>query len=93
MSRSSHTQLAFAFRSELRLVRLERGMTQANLAESLGVPQSYVSKLESGERRIDFIETLEICGALGITVSELVTRMEKAAKAQRRISVRKATSR
>jgi transcriptional regulator with XRE-family HTH domain len=55
-------------------------MTQASLAESLGVPQSYVSKLESGERRIDFVETLEICEALGVSVGDLVARMGATAK-------------
>lgn len=39
-------------------------VTQAELAERLGLHQSYVSKFESGDRRIDVVEFLQICRAL-----------------------------
>ncbi|MBM5817668.1 MAG: helix-turn-helix transcriptional regulator [Cyanobacteria bacterium K_Offshore_surface_m2_239] len=45
--------------------RLIAGLTQAELAISLSVPQSFVSKYETGERRIDVVEFLFICRALG----------------------------
>ena len=44
--------------------RLASGMTQEDLAHRLGKPQSYVSKLETGERRIDIIEFLDITKAI-----------------------------
>ncbi|WP_242541698.1 helix-turn-helix domain-containing protein [Leptolyngbya sp. Cla-17] len=40
----------------LRTARHETGLTQKEVAEQLGVPQSYMSKCESGERRVDVIE-------------------------------------
>lgn len=40
----------------LRLARLEAGFTQTKVARLIGRPQSYVSKIESGERRVDVIE-------------------------------------
>lgn len=46
-------------------IRLEAGATQADLASTLNVPQSFVSKYETGERRIDVVEFLLICRALG----------------------------
>ena len=52
-------------------------MSQADLAERLGVPQSFVSKYESGERRIDLLELRLISSALNIPLVALVTRIEK----------------
>lgn len=48
-----------AFRQRLRQAREEAGLKQAEVARILGKPQSFVSKCESGERRVDFIELLE----------------------------------
>ena len=42
------------------IARKEGGITQAELAEKLVRPQSFVSKIESGERRIDVVEFLQI---------------------------------
>jgi transcriptional regulator with XRE-family HTH domain len=41
---------------KLRQARLESGFTQEQVAEKLGKPQSYVSKSEAGERRLDITE-------------------------------------
>ncbi len=46
--------------------RKSAGITQVGLAERLGRPQSFVSKYERGERRLDVIELCEVCHALGI---------------------------
>ena len=40
----------------LKRARLEAGLTQAQVAEALGHAQSFVSKCESGERRVDVVE-------------------------------------
>jgi transcriptional regulator with XRE-family HTH domain len=40
--------------------RLDAALTQAKVAELLARPQSFVSKSESGERRVDFIELLHL---------------------------------
>jgi len=42
----------------LKQARLDAGLTQAEVASLLSRPQSFVSKSESGERRIDFIELI-----------------------------------
>jgi transcriptional regulator with XRE-family HTH domain len=52
--------------------RLARGLTQTVLAQQLGRPQSYVSKFERGERRLDVIEFLEVTKALGVDPRRLI---------------------
>ncbi len=51
----------------LRTIRRERGVTQVQLAERLGWPQSMVSKYERGERQLYFAEVVGIWEALGIS--------------------------
>jgi transcriptional regulator with XRE-family HTH domain len=58
------------FRRLLKELRSARNLTQAQLADRLGLPQSYVSKYETGERRLDFIETAAICDALDMGLPE-----------------------
>jgi transcriptional regulator with XRE-family HTH domain len=60
----------------VRKIRLEAGLRQADLARKIGQPQSFVSKYESGERRIDVLELRQICTALGVTLGEFVRRFE-----------------
>lgn len=50
----------------LRQRRKENGLTQAALATVLQKPQSFVSKYESGERLLSFVETIDVCRALNI---------------------------
>lgn len=61
----------------LRQVRLGAGLRQSDLADQLGQPQSFVSKYESGERRLDLLEVRQICMAVGISLTEFVERLEK----------------
>lgn len=60
--------------SVLRQVRLDADLTQAVLAERLGQTQSYVSKYESGEQRLDLVEIEAICKAVGISLAEFVDK-------------------
>ena len=64
------------FCEALRDMRRIAGVTQQALAESLGVPQSFVSKYETGERRLDFLETRKVCQALGQSILELNRRLD-----------------
>lgn len=62
----------------LRNVRTDAGLTQEDVAERLGKPQSFVSKYESGERRLDVLELREVCAACGISLLSFVERLEAA---------------
>jgi transcriptional regulator with XRE-family HTH domain len=44
---------------------------------SLGRPQSFISKYEHGERRLDFVEVLEIAQALGVDPGELIGELQR----------------
>lgn len=56
MGSSIYSERYKAFLKRLRAARKEAGLTQVEVAERLKVPQSYISKSESGERRVDIIE-------------------------------------
>jgi transcriptional regulator with XRE-family HTH domain len=60
----------------LRAARVEAGLRQQDVAESLGSPQSFVSKYESGERYLSLMEARAICLALGISLGSFVERLE-----------------
>ena len=67
-----------ALQELLKSERTRVGLTQSGLAERLGRPQSFVSKIESGERLLDLIELKELCDTLGISIVAFVTRFEEA---------------
>lgn len=56
----------------LRKARENAALTQAELAKRLGKPQSFVSKYECGERRLDLPELEQVSAVLGIPLVELV---------------------
>ena len=58
----------------LRQVRLDAGFTQAQVAESIGETQSYVSKYENGEQRLDLMELEAVCKAVNISLTQFVER-------------------
>jgi transcriptional regulator with XRE-family HTH domain len=64
-------------RTLLRQVRIDAGLTQVDLARRIGQPQSFVSKYESGERRLDLVELREICDAVGVSLEVFVRRFEE----------------
>ena len=84
MSKSTFSAEYSVFRETIKDVRLRAELTQTDLATRLERPQSYVSKFEAGERRLDFIETMAICDAIGLSlqdfVSELTSRLRQKQK-------------
>lgn len=65
------------FLKVLRQTREDAGITQVQLARKLKVHQSFVSKIESGERRVDLVELEMICKALKISLTEFVQKYER----------------
>jgi transcriptional regulator with XRE-family HTH domain len=58
----------------LRQVRQEAGLHQTELARRLGVSQTWVSKYENGERRLDLVQLHWVCQAMGVSLADLVSR-------------------
>jgi transcriptional regulator with XRE-family HTH domain len=61
----------------LREIRQEAGFTQAALAAKIHRGQTFISKSELGERRIDFLETVDFCAGCGVGVEDLLERLEQ----------------
>jgi transcriptional regulator with XRE-family HTH domain len=76
MPKSIHTDRYTKFRELLIAIRSNASLTQAQLAEKLGKPQSFVSKYENGERRLDFVEVLELAECLHFDVGVLADVIE-----------------
>ncbi|HIE3894088.1 TPA: helix-turn-helix domain-containing protein [Stenotrophomonas maltophilia] len=63
------------FEQALVAARIRKGLTQREMAARLKKPQSYISKYEGGERRLDVIEALDVCTALGISLREIIAEI------------------
>ena len=77
METSLHSKAYAAFLRHLRAARRRAGLTQMGLARRLGETQSFVSKCERGERRIDVVELRHFCKALGVSLTEFVRRLDR----------------
>jgi transcriptional regulator with XRE-family HTH domain len=64
-----------AFTELLKEERRKAGLTQTMLAKKLRRPQSYVSKYERGDRRLDVIEFLEVARSIGFDAAEILSKL------------------
>jgi transcriptional regulator with XRE-family HTH domain len=60
------------FGHKLREIRLQRGISQEELAERAGLHRTYVSSVERGERNISLVNIENLARALGVTLAELM---------------------
>jgi transcriptional regulator with XRE-family HTH domain len=84
MPSSLHSGRYQIFRELLVDARETSGKTQVEVAKLLRKPQSFVSKYERGERRLDFSEFVEIAMALGIDVHSFLDSYQSAAHPAKR---------
>lgn len=77
MTKSAFSRKHAQLRKLLVQARHDAGLTQVALAKKLGRPQSFVSKFERGERRLDVAEFLDIARALGIDPSTTIADLER----------------
>jgi ribosome-binding protein aMBF1 (putative translation factor) len=77
VTKSVFTNKYKVFREALIKAREAAGITQRELSKKLSRPQSFVSKYERGERRLDVVEFLEVTKVLGIDPSDIVERLDR----------------
>ncbi|MCX5538079.1 helix-turn-helix transcriptional regulator [Paraburkholderia sp. CNPSo 3076] len=77
MEKSIYSHRYGLFAQLLRAAREEAGFTQEEVATRLETTQTFISKCERGERRLDVVELCSWCEALGIPAGEFVAELEK----------------
>ena len=76
MQKSIYTQQHQRLCELLIEARKKADLTQVEVAERLGKPQSFVAKYEGGERRLDVIEYVAVTKAIGIDPASLLSRLD-----------------
>ncbi len=76
MKKTIHAKKYHIVISLLRELREQKQLTQKGLADIIGSDQTFISKIEIGERRVDIIELRYICEALEIELVEFVKQVE-----------------
>lgn len=77
MDKSPFSEAYKVFIELLKELRRQAGITQADLADALHENQSFVSKCERGERRIDIVELREFCRAIGISLTAFTDELDR----------------
>ena len=92
MARSTHHLDYQAFLGLFRDLRIGAGLTQIMLAKKLGNTQTFISKIERGERRVDMVEFVELCEAMGVdpraAFDEFMARRAGRRPVSRKLTVR-----
>ncbi|MNG22747.1 Helix-turn-helix domain protein [compost metagenome] len=66
-----------ALLSLLKKYRKEAGLTQVECSTALSRPQSFMSDVESGTRRLDIVQLRDLCKVLRIGLTDLIAEFEK----------------
>ena len=83
MTKSLHSPTYRRLTELLVHARQKSGLTQQQVADALQTTQSYIAKVEGGERRIDVVEFIELARVLGVGPSALLKKLELAFPAQK----------
>lgn len=84
MDKSIHTSEYAALLELIREARVSAGLTQMQMAKKLGRSQSFVTKFEIGERRLDVVQLRTVCAVLGTRLAEFVGRWEERLRGRRK---------
>ena len=75
MQKSTHSPEYAAVLERLLEMRMDAGMTQQQVADALEREQSFVWRIEKGERRLDVVEFFWVCNALGYDAAEVYSEL------------------
>lgn len=76
MAKSIHRSDYALLTARLRAAREAAGLTQAEVSEALGRPQSFVSDIENGRRRLDVLQLRDLCQLLGVPWVEFIRALD-----------------
>jgi transcriptional regulator with XRE-family HTH domain len=83
MEKTIHSHEYAVFLRVFRETRRRAGLSQVELADKVGQTQSFISKCERGERRIDVVELRAFCRAFGLSLKQFVASFERAVERPR----------
>ncbi|KTB69484.1 MULTISPECIES: helix-turn-helix domain-containing protein [Pseudomonas] len=78
MTKAIYRREHVIFLQELKRMRVESGMTQAQCSTALGRPQSFMSDVERGVRRLDTVQLRDLCEVLGRDLISFTKSFEQA---------------
>lgn len=78
MTKAIYRREHVIFLQELKRMRVESGMTQAQCSAALGRPQSFMSDVERGVRRLDTVQLRDLCQILGSDLISFTSSFEQA---------------
>lgn len=76
MDKTVHSEAYKRVLREFRAARKAQGVSQSDLADRIAETQSFVSKCERGERRIDVVELAIFCRAIGVSFIDFIKQIE-----------------
>lgn len=62
-----------AFGDYIRRAREQAGLNQSEVAEQIGITQSYYSQIETGKRNVDLVLAMKICSTIGIGLQDYIS--------------------
>jgi transcriptional regulator with XRE-family HTH domain len=77
VKKTIHTAAQRVFCDMLRAERKRSKLTQTDLAQRLARPQSFVAKVERGERRLDVIEFLRYARSMEFNPADFLKRFQR----------------
>jgi len=77
MPKSLHSERHQMIAAALATQRRAKGLSQAQVAKALGRHQPFIANIESGERRVDLVELLDLAAIIDLDVDELVRKLRQ----------------